>query len=396
MKICESRYIYISILALFCLLSCDTEYKTLKFEFKDPSQITDRTISVESENALITPHPENVDVETDFTFLNNGPPVEVEMTFPLSESSNQKPGLVLDGEYNAKDISELSPDQRDKYDEYLSSTYGVDTKNPVKETILERDYDDFKVTTGEEQIPVEYVAEIELVNGKYLEKREFTRWKLKFKQGETKKITCQYRIPYYCGEVISETPLLEYPITTGDGSITIKRSLTQFNAPLFFLPPGANYELKRDKKSGLDYVESDISIGEIKPAVVKVSDNVEEITWRFEELEPTPESTVRIYVGTTEHFTGSSAYEELYTEFTPGITLKNGQNFRISPSLSADLVPSRPQLNEGVIFSIVKARGEWWMVRLDDKAEGWIRWRYLDPDTGELYIHASLLLLLGY
>jgi SH3-like domain-containing protein len=72
------------------------------------------------------------------------------------------------------------------------------------------------------------------------------------------------------------------------------------------------------------------------------------------------------------------------------VVLANGLNFRLAPDPTAEQVKEQPQLQKETPLQILEAYGEWWRVRTKEGNEGWIRWRYVDPESGEEHIYASI------
>jgi len=405
MNIYRSHIFCIIVVAIVGILFPDSGYYDLTYGPVSSSQLEHPTISMESEVVLIEPDSNGASINAEFVFFNDGPPTEVTMFFPLTSSGDSTPGLFLDGDYGALSIEELNPADKKAFDKWLYEKYGVNSENPKKETILYKNEVNFRVNVDGVSIPVLHILETEIEDGVWLMESEFTRWKVKFKEGEVKKIDCSYRTPYNTGKFLYEVPILKYILSSGagwsksikSGTITIKRSLSEFDAPLFFLPPDTFYETNGLADTSISYLDSIIAMSDFPPAEVNVSGDIEEITWKFTDYEPEENTILRVYTGLSEFF-DEDRKDDFYKDigltenkYIPGISLKDGQNFRTAPSVSADLISKRPQLSKGELFNIIGAEGEWWNIRLKDGTEGWIRWRYHDTDTGELYIHASLL-----
>jgi hypothetical protein len=65
----------------------------------------------------------------------------------------------------------------------------------------------------------------------------------------------------------------------------------------------------------------------------------------------------------------------------PAVTRTGGLNFRTRPAPEAPCVSSRPTLAEYEAVYAFETRGEWVRIQTTDGAEGWVRWRYVDPDA---------------
>jgi len=386
------------------IIFSDAGYYDLLYGPINTSQGEHPTIIMESENVIIEPDYNGAKIEAEFVFYNDGPATEVTMFFPISQSGDSGPGMLTEDMNPDEDIDEIN--------DLLYSHYGVNYDNPYKEEIFNDSDTNFQVKVNEVEFPSEYIREKKLEDG-FLTEKIFTRWNVKFAKGEKKTVSYSFKADYYMQKLGYGTPVILYILSSGSGwkgpigkgTITIHRSLSKFNAPLFFISPTAEFYPYNIDNTTWGYFTELTSIGDIPPAEVSVSDDIEEITWRFSNYEPDSKTVLMIYVGIIpenmilNNFGMLNTFEinELFSvlglersKFFPGITLKDEQSFRTEPSISADPVSGRPQLNKGEIFNIIGARGEWWNIELKDGTEGWIRWRFIDPGTGELYIHASL------
>ena len=74
-----------------------------------------------------------------------------------------------------------------------------------------------------------------------------------------------------------------------------------------------------------------------------------------------------------------------------GIVLSSGGiNFRTLPDPAATRVSTHPLMKEGELFTIFEWRGDWWRIEDEEGNSGWLRWRYVDPDTGKENIYAAI------
>ena len=64
-------------------------------------------------------------------------------------------------------------------------------------------------------------------------------------------------------------------------------------------------------------------------------------------------------------------------------------NFRTQPSADAPRA-ARPTLAKDEYVYVFESRGEWYRAETADGAEGWVRWRYVDPDTHVENIYVKL------
>jgi hypothetical protein len=102
-----------------------------------------------------------------------------------------------------------------------------------------------------------------------------------------------------------------------------------------------------------------------------------ELLWEFSDLEPGPGAGARVMmVGHAEPW---------------GVVLASGGiNFRALPDPAGGVISAHPLLEEGEFFTILERRGDWWRVMDSEDNLGWLRWRYIDPDTGEECIYAAI------
>ena len=108
-------------------------------------------------------------------------------------------------------------------------------------------------------------------------------------------------------------------------------------------------------------------------------DNREEgkLLWEFSNLEPGPGAGARVMM---------TGYAEPW-----GIVLSSGGiNFRTLPDPTADKISAHPLLEEGEFFTIFERQGDWWRVEDEEGNSGWLRWRYVDSDTGIENIYAAV------
>jgi hypothetical protein len=74
----------------------------------------------------------------------------------------------------------------------------------------------------------------------------------------------------------------------------------------------------------------------------------------------------------------------------PGRVDVDNINFRMQPSADAPRVAARPTLMKDEYVYVFESRGEWYRAETADGAEGWVRWRYVDPDTHTETVYVKL------
>jgi hypothetical protein len=312
-------------------------------------------------------------VSAEFTFKNNGAATEVMMYFPLDE------------EYLA-----LDSDNFDLIEEYLASEYNVTAEDPVSEMVLPNPKD-FTVEVGDTNVPVELVAKNSLTtNHDQLSISKYARWSVSFAEDEEKKVTCKYSAPYapesfsWKGQPTS-TRTFKYVLYTGsswagpigEGTIIVRRSLSELDGPwVFFASAGKSSYDDANELTGA--VIPPDRPADIPPAKVELSEDEERIVWKFAGYSPGADDWIKVAVNVCG---------------LEGISLVDGLNFRTLPSSDADLVEGLAQLSKDLEFKILESNGEWWQVSIlgrEEGYEGWIRWRYVDPDNGAEYLYATI------
>jgi len=336
-------------------------------------------ISVMGEVVEITLNPENVDVLATFTFTNFGSATEVGMYFPLGE------GGMLD----------LAVGGEEDYEE------------PIPPSM---DYYDFSVTVDNQTLPTELVSRNsygEIISDESISIKilGFARWYVPFQHNQTCQIVCSYTAPYETGKHGEGPDYFKYILYTGaswagpiqEGRITVSRSLNSFNIPIVFATPEISLQWAEESEKGLAILRSNSTVTAIPPAEVTVLGDEEEITWEFSNYEPGEGASIEIFLGGDVEKFLPNIHEWLWNKigFTspegqPGVVLANGLNFRLAPDPTSEQVKEQPQLQKETPLQILEAYGEWWRVRTREGNEGWIRWRYIDPESGEEHIYASI------
>jgi hypothetical protein len=339
-------------------------------------------ISMVSEEVEIRLNPENADVLATFTFANFGSATEVAMYFPLAEGGGYEYGQTKQEE----DYEEPLPPSMDYYD----FSVAVDNQTVPTELVSRTSYGE--INSSDQSALTEYLS--------------FARWSVPFQHNQTRQIVCSYTAPYETGKHGEGPNCFKYILYTGaswagpiqEGHITVSRSLSSFNIPIIYATPGISLNWDWDSDKDLIFPKPHSTVTAIPPAEVTVLGDEEEITWEFSNYEPGEGASIEIFLGgNVDEFCPPNTHEWLWNKigFTspegqPGVVLANGLNFRLAPDPAAEQVKEQPQLQKETPLQILEAYGEWWRVRTKEGNEGWIRWRYIDPESGEEHIYASI------
>jgi hypothetical protein len=339
-------------------------------------------ISMMDEQVEIRLNPQNADVTATFTFTNFGSATEVGMYFPLAEGGGSDLAYSGDEEDHEEP---LAPSEADRYGFLVT----VDNQTVPSELVR-------RITYGEIYLDSEAA---------HFDNLDFARWSVPFEHNQTRQIVCSFAAPYETGKHGEGPDYFTYILYTGaswagpiqEGRITVSRSLNSFNIPIVFATPEISLGWDWDNEKDLIFPKPNGTVTAIPPAEVTVLDDDEEITWEFSNYEPGEGASIEIFLGgDVEKFLPNiqkPVFEKIgfaSYEGQPGVVLANGLNFRLAPEPSAGQVEEQPQLQKGTPLQILEARGEWWRVRTKEGNEGWIRWRYVDPESGEEHIYATI------
>ncbi|MGD8719928.1 MAG: SH3 domain-containing protein [Candidatus Zixiibacteriota bacterium] len=358
------------------------------------------SVAMEAETVAAELGPETTEVRASFTFANRGKATEVTMFFPLATG------------YTMVDLSAWNLDDHDGINAYLVEHWGVRLDQPVCESAFPLPLEwepslpgksagtytltqngSFAVTCGGAPVPAEIVyrtqmGEVDRMGGVSITDDTFTRWKVAFAAGETKTVECTYRASYDVAKHGMGGKSFVYPLYTGktwagpigEGTITVSYEADAPGGPASFRSPG------------------------MPPAEVSADENETHVVWRFKAFEPGEYTS--IYVDVAECMNEdyrAVVFERLGLNADkagePGRVLTDNLSFRTAPSTDATRVEARPKLAKGAPVAVLESRGEWWRVRVPggagewgewkDDLEGWIRWRYVDPDTGKENVYAE-------
>lgn len=358
------------------------------------------SVAMAAETVAAELQPEWVDVRASFTFVNRGAATEATMFFPLAKAT----GLL--------DLSPWNLDDHEGINAWLTEQWGVRLDQPVRETAFPLPLEwepslpgktsstyaltrngSFAVACGGAPVPAEIVHRTELGDVQpsgsvVLTEDTFARWELEFGAGETKEVTCAYSGQYDIQKHGWGPRWFIYPLYTGKtwagpigaGTITVTYRPDSLGAPVSFRSPG------------------------VPPAEADADAEETRITWRFEDLEPGEDARIFITVAKCgEEESRTRGLKDIGLDpdkpGEPGRVLAENLSFRTGPSTEAARVAARPKLAKGAGVAVLESRGEWWRVRVPGGAgdwgewkadlEGWIRWRYVDPDTGTENVYAE-------
>ena len=319
----------------------------------------------------------SIDVEGRFEFYNSGRETHVMMAYPLSEDEffREPPSTFVDD---------------------LMAKYGVSSDKPVSYRVFTRtaldtadfrsgfdslikNYRDIEVTIDGVQVEVEFVIRDALESNSFKTSR-YVRWPVKFAAGETKCVEIAFTSPYERKGGYGASWYhydFEYPLYTGrtwagpigKGTITAVYEEDTIGGPVFFQSPGC------------------------PAAEVKSTNGTTEIKWSWRDFEPPEDARIKITKGAPGHFnqpeiTSIGRAIGLKADGEPAVTLNEDITLKTEPAENAAGVEASRGLPLRTPLGVQSSRGELWYVKLNDGTEGWLRWREVDPDTGEERIYA--------
>jgi hypothetical protein len=212
----------------------------------------------------------------------------------------------------------------------------------------------------------------------------YTEWYLTFDAGQKRVVSCYYASDY------------------GDrGGALFYLTRTFF---VYLLGTGSSWKGpigygKITVQPGQDFADQwrKLFLLHTSPGLPPAQDLGDQIVWEFENLEPVSgEGTAEWPFG--ERGCGIHIYlfddgvieEGFYIdglEDGPGcpgtISAPNGINFRTEPDSNSPSVPGKETLANGVLIAVLERNGDWYYVRTNGGYYGWVRWRYVDPESGE-------------
>jgi hypothetical protein len=323
------------------------------------------TIKMTAEYVDIVLNPESVQVNAVFEFENTGPECSVGMVFPLDGALQPVGGWdELYGKYPNID-----------WYHGFKNVNGVWYDNDIF-IKPEEVKTDFQVTV-DNSAPLDYSL-IKLAPNGVSAINGYAEWHLAFDSGQRRVVSCHYTSDYGgWGEMDDRD--FQYILDTGSswkdtigyGRITVK--------------PGQDFaDMWRKRFLLYD-----------NPGLPPAQDLGDQIVWEFGNLEPDADCGICVYI-----FRDSTA-GLAYTYYNPGgkgpgnpgnITAPNGINFRTEPDSKSSLVPGKETLAKGEEIAALERNGDWYYVRTNGDYYGWVRWRYVDPDSGEEYRYIHLMM----
>ncbi len=311
------------------------------------------TIAMVSEDVQIVLHKDNVEITAGFDFINTGGNSEaVVMFFPIaydggeSDSDYSYPSGVTVNDYGYYEVTAA--------DLFTDFSVFIDEKE-VKCTFEKKYTDD-----------MHHEASI----------RALAVWSVDFKPGATRHVICKYTSTY--GRASGEIgPYVRYLLFTGAtwhgpigyGRITVRPAEGfDWSVPLCYEQIG------------------------IPPA----QDKGDSIVWEFKEVEPrTDSSAMGLYSDSISIYYARKAgirkqehapdFKEIGFEGRGGVPariLVDNVNFRMAPDSSADKLCRKAFFKKDDLVMVQERKTDWYRVKDFDGNEGWVRWRYVDPDTG--------------
>jgi len=204
-----------------------------------------------------------------------------------------------------------------------------------------------------------------------------------FAERERRTVTYEYDLGYelFTGRLFPELRYALYPGAAWSGNISeatisVRRPRAGFDRPIWF--------------SG-EY------LGDLAPATFSYDGETEVFTWGFDDWDPPEFVELNVTLGLPTEDYGTFFKDLLGTygagpgNKVMGRTLTDNVPFTTVPSPEAELVSESASLPGDMMFVIIECEGEWWRVREGAGRDGWIRWRYVDPETGEEFVCARFL-----
>jgi|GEM_PF-3071916 len=288
-------------------------------------------------------------VYADFTFRNEGPAQVVPMFFPLETAAYWTYWEEEEYRKNSEELVRIVLPVNDYEFHALAWKEGGSTDGELETEIVREIRREFT-------IPGDFYADV------YVSYSTYALYEVSFAAGETLFVEVNYFQKYGAPKHAEWTEMF-YPVYTG-GS---------WKGPIGHGTIKVGSWDKFDWHGRWQFQ----SVG--LPPAREESDEYGngELLWEFDDLEPGPSAGVRVMM---------TGYAEPW-----GIVLSSaGINFRTLPDPTADKISAHPLLGEGEFFTILERRGDWWRVMDEEDNLGWLRWRYVDPDTGIENIYAAI------
>jgi hypothetical protein len=350
------------------------------------------TVALSSADVDIVLGAETVSVSASFTFVNGGAAADVAIDYPLirRESEYAVEGDV--GERITDDFGGFA-----YYEEvvdgpltYIEARRALDVSHVSDDKCLGEYGPSFAVSVDGEPATFSLEERLRL----YIEEGISLAWRkddnvvclnVPFAESEERTVIYEYDLGYemligtlYPGFWYALYPGATWAGDVGKATITVRRPPVGFDRPIWF---SAEYD------------------GDLAPAAFAFDGDTEVFTWHFEDYEPPEFAELNILLGVPPENYGT-LFKDLLGMYGAGSgtrvfgrTVADGVPFMTAPSPDAEPVSERTYLPEDTLFVIIGCEGEWWEIRADDAAEGWIRWRYVDEGTGTEKIQATFITL---
>jgi hypothetical protein len=353
------------------------------------------SVALAAEEVVIVLHEGYADVSAVFDFVNDGPACDVAMCFPLTPAEVRWRGTDEEERAAAAAGRKEIPNQVFGQPSWHVRPEDVDVKA------------DFRVTVGGRDTPVTYEINAH-ENEEAYDFGGFAKWPVPFDAGARRRVICNY-VTTYAGFDFNITGV-EYAVFTGapwKGPIGRGRIVVK---------PGA----------GFDWTAP---VGYLTRGMPPGRDDGDALTWEFENLEPvttTPADRPAANVPSRFEDNGYSSVLVLFPVYennaadvyvypplprpavpgAPAVVSVKSLNLRTGPGEDNERVATRPPLQQGEGLAVQERRGEWYRVVAfakggaasgqtsagpDDVVDGWVRWRCVDPETGEEDVYVDLV-----
>lgn len=355
------------------------------------------TVTLSSADVDIVLGAETVSVSASFTFVNGGAAADVAIDYPLIRRESE---YAVEGDIREQITGDFGGFAY--YEEvvdgpltYIEARRALDVSHISDGECLGEYGPSFAVSVDGE--PATFSLEERLRF--YIEEGIRLAWRkddnvvclnVPFAESEGRTVIYEYNLGYemligtlYPGFWYALYPGAAWAGDVGKATITVRRPPGGFDRPIWF---SAEYR------------------GYLVPATFASDGDTEVFTWRFEDYEPPEFAELIILLGipTKDYGTFLKDLLGMYGAGSGtrviGRTVTDNIPFMTAPSTDAEQVSKRPYLPEDTLFVIIGSEGEWWNVRSEREwwnvqsegpAEGWIRWRNVDPVTGEERINAE-------
>jgi len=290
-------------------------------------------------------------VDANFTFRNEGAAQTVPMYFPLESSHEYNAYLPRkSGEKLELEITTVEEISSGEY-RFSSSVNGTNLEvKVIQETT------DFVNDTN----LLEHLDGVDYYDG-YFFSDIYAIYEVPFAAGETLTLSVEYQQSYPAPKQADWWEMV-YPIHTGGSwKGSIGHGVVEVTA-------GSDF----DWNGAWQYQSVSLP-----PATEKDG----KLVWEFDELEPETGRRTAASVRVMMPWDNQLRWGIVVAE--------RGINFRSERNNTSMRVSAHPVMKEGELFTIFGRQGDWWRVEDEEGNIGWLRWRYVDPDTGKESIYAT-------